>query len=80
MFNEVNLHSNMFLLRLSADSIEDMGVVKFTFQYVSIKTALPMNCILKVKVFTFQYVSIKTTVFVSGIEKVEVIYIPICFY
>ena len=56
----IDLHSNMFLLRLQQEVFHTYEISKFTFQYVSIKTFGHFSISLIFSRFTFQYVSIKT--------------------
>ena len=61
-------------------SLQLQQVPEFTFQYVSIKTAMLEQVPNTLDKFTFQYVSIKTISGISSTMRLTVIYIPICFY
>ena len=62
----MDLHSNMFLLRLLTLCLHLCRRYTFTFQYVSIKTTQPPPTLTLISLFTFQYVSIKTPLYISS--------------
>ena len=55
-----HLHSNMFLLNPILIGTPPTPISRFTFQYVSIKSANKLKDHVRNEEFTFQYVSIKS--------------------
>ena len=76
----LNLHSTMYLLKLSDDKPIAKILIEFTFHYVSIKTCGPAFIIWKMLIFTFHYVSIKTNAAGVAYLVFAQIYIPLCIY